>query len=148
MNSHLGIKLKIDNGTSSLVFYRNSDIWRDFPQLLQKLLIRPLFRALFLNTKEGAQTSIAGSIGKFPSTAIYLQPYWLPFSQPKHAIREQKVKSISFWRRYALAFPMFEFMGPYVGHAVTEPRLVSSKEEQGACAEAFWNACEKITAQK
>lgn len=119
---------------------RNSDIWRDIPQLLQKVVVRPLFSIFFLTTEQGAQTSIAGAVGNLPSNAIYLQPYWLPFAQ-----KQRKDINLSFARRYALAFPMFEFMGPYVGHAITEPRLPISSEEQSACAEAFWNACEKVT---
>lgn len=102
-----------------------------------------MFSIFFLTTKQGAQTSIAGAVGKLPKDTTYLQPYWLPFQQKK---KEQDIiKNLSFARRYALAFPMFEFMGPYIGHAVTEPRL---PKEAGKCAIAFWDACEKIIEMK
>lgn len=108
----------------------NSDIWRDIPKTLMKYIVGPVFSLLFLTTKQGSRTSFAGSISKLPSEEgdsdiIYLQPYWLPSSNTP--------------------FPMFEMMGPFIGHALTNPRMPASGQHITEMGNAFWEACEEIT---
>ena len=78
--------------------HSNSDIWREFPKSIKKV-----FEVIYLNNKQGARPSVVGAVGELDDDAIYLQPYKMPFS--------------------GVPFPVFEMLGPYVGHAVTPPRL-------------------------
>ncbi len=102
----------------------NSDIWRDYPAL-----IRTLFSYIYLNNRQGAQTSIAAAVGDFSSTtdSLYLQPY-----------RQLNSDTI--------AFPIFEMLGPFVGHVVTKPRLRSHDYHQAA--QALWTAMEELLKQE
>jgi len=114
----------------------NSDIWRTFP----KFSFGNAVRHLYLTSKQGSSTSVAAAIGNLPSGAVYLQPYWLPQSNTISAIDGQKS---SFSRWYKCPYPVFEMMGPYIGHAVTDPRLPADEITSAA---ALWDVCEDLVA--
>jgi hypothetical protein len=83
---------------------------------------------LYLNNAQGCQTSVAACIGDFPAEDMYLQPYWVPPSF-----------------RHKPAIPWMEMLGPFVGHAVTKPRL---PEDADAAAKALWTISEQVTGVK
>ena len=121
----------------------NSDIWRFFPPLVKKLVIEPMFRLLFLTPAQGSSAVLAAAIGcKIPKSVIYLQPYWLP---TKSTICQGTDMNKNWC--YECPFPAFEIIGPYVGHAATEPRL--PQKDRGAQSSAeLWSACEDILLEK
>jgi len=110
----------------------SSDIWRNESALTQKL-----YSLVYLTPKQGASTSIAGSIGNLPTDALYLQPYW----QPAFG-RKMQSATQSFQRSYPLPFPMFEMLGPYISHSVTVPRLPADCYKS---SEQLWEVCEGLT---
>lgn len=63
-----------------------------------------------------------GDFSKEKENALYLQPYQQPFA--------------------GIPFPALEMLGPFVGHAVTQPRLRSHDYHQAA--EALWTAMEEL----
>lgn len=99
----------------------SSDIWRDDSALKQKA-----YKMIYLTPKQGSSTSLAGAIGSIPKDALYLQPYWQPNLKGP-------------------PFPMTEMLGPYVGHAIAEPRLPSDGSGGYKSSEDLWKVCEKIT---
>ncbi|KAL7537105.1 hypothetical protein ACHAXR_009170 [Thalassiosira sp. AJA248-18] len=109
----------------------SSDIWRDDSDLMQRA-----YKLVYLSPQQGSSTSIAGAIGAMPKDAIYLQPYWQP--------RQKRQSRLSVRRWYSLPFPMTEMLGPYVGHAITEPRLPLDGCGGYKSSEALWNVCEKL----
>jgi len=119
----------------------NSEIWRNFPSFLLKYILRPAFRLFYLNSKQGSRTSIVAAVAKIPQGVIYLQPYWQPSSKNKLK-SELQPNQCSFNRWYNEPFPLFEMIGPYIGHAITDPRLPRDIEISSL---ALWNACEKVT---
>jgi NAD(P)-dependent dehydrogenase (short-subunit alcohol dehydrogenase family) len=59
----------------------NSDIWRKFEvssPKLKRYVLDPLFRALYLDTQQGATCSIAAAVADWGDDVLYLQPYWFP----------------------------------------------------------------------
>eukprot|EP00984_Skeletonema_dohrnii_P007672 scaffold2799_cov117-Skeletonema_dohrnii-CCMP3373.AAC.14 len=114
----------------------SSDIWRNESALTQKI-----YRMVYLTPKQGSSTSIAGSIGNLPIDAIYLQPYWHPFMRRMHSTIQ------SFQRSYPLSFPMFEMLGPYIGHSVSVPRLPADGCGGYKSSGQLWDACEGLTAE-
>lgn len=112
----------------------NSDIWRTSP----KFSMENIVRHLYLTSKQGSSTSIAGAVGNLPIGAVYLQPYWLP--QPNAVLVTARHES-SFFRWYKCPFPVFEAMGPYIGHAVTDPRLPDDSDTSSV---ALWDVCEDL----
>ena len=103
--------------------------------------MRPAFRLFYLNSKQGSRTSIVAAVAKIPQGVIYLQPYWQPSSKNKLK-SELQPNQCSFNRWYNEPFPLFEMIGPYIGHAITDPRLPRDIESSSS---ALWNACEKVT---
>lgn len=112
----------------------NSDIWRTCP----KFSMANVARHLYLTTKQGSSTSVAAAVGNLPIGAVYLQPYWQPQA---NAVSMTEPQESSFYRWYKCTFPVFESMGPYIGHAVTDPRL---PDDVGASSAALWNVCEDL----
>lgn len=94
-----------------------SDIWRHYPDYM-----KTIFKLIYIDQTQGAATSIAGSVGKFPQGAIYLQPYWQPFRSFKNGA-SNAMQSFGFGRNYKVPIPLMEMMGPFIGYAVTQPRL-------------------------
>lgn len=119
----------------------NSDIWRNYPKFLLKYILGPIFNLLYLSTKEGSKTSLVGAVGKLPENAIYLQPYWHPRSKPKKGSDKKAGANKSFRLSYRLHFPVFEMLGLFVGHAVTEPRLPPNLKEQ---SKTLWKVSEDL----
>jgi hypothetical protein len=98
----------------------NSDIWRDFPSILKFF-----FNLIYLNNRQGCQTSVAAAVGEWDDDVIYLQPYWLPGTSIE------------------VPFPVMEMLGVYQGHRVTQPRLPA---DGGLLAgQALWKASEELT---
>lgn len=116
----------------------SSDIWRNESAFTQKM-----YSILYLTTQEGASTSIAGSICKLPTDAIYLQPYRQPTFRKRNLTGG--IKSLE--RSYSLPFPMFEMLGPYISHSVTTPRLPADGSGGYKSSEHLWDVCESLTAQ-
>ena len=116
----------------------NSDIWRKSPKWVVNM-----FKHVYLDTKQGSSTSLAAAIGNIPKGAIYLQPYWQPFSLKESA---KKPVPSSFKQWYSTPHPSFEMLGPYVGFAVTEPRLPYNLDE--VCAPALWSVSEELVGIK
>lgn len=117
----------------------SSDIWRNESKLKQKI-----YSMVYLTTQQGSSTSIAAAVGVIPvisKDAFYIQPYWQPRSQ---AVASNLINS-SFRQRYKLPFPVTEMLGPYVGHAVTEPRLPNDGYNGYESSNALWEVCDKLT---
>lgn len=118
----------------------NSDIWRSIPEILLKYIVSPIFRLVFLTTKQGACTSIAAAtLTNLPNFVIYLQPYKLYSWHSKNRDPSQDDSGV-----YKCPFPLFEMLGPFVGFAATIPRLPKSKEEIELACSSLWNVCDKI----
>jgi hypothetical protein len=100
----------------------NSDIWRAFPRWITRL-----FKLIYLTPEQGAATSVAAAVGVLPDHAIYLQPYWLPFS---HTNANKPL------------FPLFEMLGPFVGAQVVRPRLPADGGIRAGAA--LWEASQHI----
>jgi len=81
----------------------------------------PLFRALYLDSEQGCQTTVAAALGDFEDD--YLQPYWMPS-----------------WMK-GTPFPALEMMGPFVGYRATIPRLPNDNDT----AKCLWRASEELT---
>eukprot|EP00559_Dactyliosolen_fragilissimus_P008012 CAMPEP_0184869938 /NCGR_PEP_ID=MMETSP0580-20130426/35881_1 /TAXON_ID=1118495 /ORGANISM="Dactyliosolen fragilissimus" /LENGTH=166 /DNA_ID=CAMNT_0027371769 /DNA_START=115 /DNA_END=615 /DNA_ORIENTATION=- len=120
----------------------NSDIWRHmtFPEPILKYIVRPIFRLIYLNNQQGSTTSIAAAVGRLPSHAVYLQPYWQPRSSSS-VFNSKSSFAPSFQTWYALPFPLFEMLGPYVGFAITDPRLPRNTDDASL---ALWKASEEL----
>lgn len=114
----------------------NSDIWRDVNPILFKYIVGPVFRLLYLTPAEGALTVLAAATGNFPNNQSYLQPYWLPRLSLLSAYESCQTCY------YKCPFPVFEMLGPYIGHAATEPRL-PQKDGGMQSASSLWIACEE-----
>uniref|UniRef100_A0A7S3PUK1 Protochlorophyllide reductase n=1 Tax=Chaetoceros debilis TaxID=122233 RepID=A0A7S3PUK1_9STRA len=114
----------------------NSDIWRDFPRHMQ--IIHNL---IYLNSKQGAQTSIAGAVGKLPLNAVYLQPYWQPNTDGRDKDMRRSGSKTAFRRWFSVPVPFIEMLGVYCGFACTEPRLPT---HINASASDLWDVCEEL----
>jgi NAD(P)-dependent dehydrogenase (short-subunit alcohol dehydrogenase family) len=115
----------------------NSDIWRNYPASVVKI-----FKRIYLNSKQGSSTSLAAAIGNVPEGAIYLQPYLQPFS-----VKEKLQRGVSSFRRwYSTPHPLFEMLGPYVGYAVTEPRLPDNIDD--VCGPSMWEVSDELVGLK
>lgn len=105
--------------------YSNSDIWRGYPRW-----IIPIFRLLYLTSKQGSSTSVAAAVGDFPQTqkdeVLYLQPY-------RQFLGSQEHKP---------PFPAFEMLGPYAGYEITTPRLQTDGGQKSA--QALWEVSQKF----
>lgn len=108
-------------------YYSYSDIWRNYPKVMQYL-----YRLFYLSSKQGSTTSVAACVLEDldPST-IYLQPYLLPAP----AAKKKKPP-----------FPLFEMLGAYVGYVETVPRLPQDGGLE-ACQSLF-QVCEELTGCK
>lgn len=104
--------------------------------MLLKYFVRPVFHMLYLSPKKGSTTSVAGAVGCLPDSAMYLQPYWMPYHTS--ALTNNKSSRVA----YPCPFPLFEMLGIYIGHAVTRPRLPIDGGKMSG--EALWCACEEI----
>ena len=113
----------------------NSDIWRNYPRYMDKI-----HRAIYLNSKQGASTSIAAAVGNLPKGAVYLQPYWQPFCKIISKVSELRGSFGKMW--YSIPIPFMEMLGPYIGYAITEPRLPVDVD---GSAVALWDVCEELT---
>ena len=111
----------------------NSDIWRSFSPFLLKYILGPVFRMIYLNTFDGSRTTVAAVINDFPSSVIYLQPYWQPGNQRKGS---------SIDHNYDTPMPVFEMLGPFVGYAITRPRLPTD-DLDSYCAQ-LWTMSDQI----
>lgn len=111
---------------------------------------KTVFGWIYLNSKQGSETSVAAAVGDFPEDAIYLQPYWQPpslgdlFGHNDSSGANAIVNPTS--NTYGVQFPAWEMLGPFIGHAVTKPRL---PQDGGAVegqdsAIALWTACESL----
>jgi len=112
-----------------------SDIWKSLPQSVQEL-----YKRLFLTTKQGSSTSVAGAVGDLPKGALFLQPYWQPLGK-------RKVKSNSgsmSWLWFSRPHPITAVLGPYVGFAVTDCGLPLKSDSH----RALWNVCEELVGLK
>jgi NAD(P)-dependent dehydrogenase (short-subunit alcohol dehydrogenase family) len=119
----------------------NSDIWRNFPGYMDRV-----HRILYLDSKQGAATSIAGAVSKLPEGAVYLQPYWQPFKNVRQKVSEGLTNSVglnrSFGNRwYSIPVPLTEMLGSCIGYAITEPRLPLDPD---GSSDALWKVCEEL----
>ena len=116
----------------------SSNIWRNQSSMMQKA-----YKIVYLTPQQGSSTSLAGAIGAIPKDdVLYLQPYWQPeLKRPK---QQSTTNMFSFRWRYCLPFPMTEMLGPYIGYAITEPRLPVDGFGGYKSSEALWNVCEQI----
>ena len=108
----------------------NSDIWRFYPRFMDMI-----HKAIYLTPKQGCTTSIVAALGKLPSHAVYLQPYWQPFSG-LNSYSKSLSSSFSHW--FQIKYPFSEMLGPYIGYAITDPRLPNDVD---ASSKAMWNSC-------
>lgn len=111
----------------------NSDIWRNLPSFVRQRI----FSLFYLNNAQGCQTTVAAASlalhRRLPiatnddvtTHCIYLQPYWLPFSN------NEQIPS-----------PIFEMLGPFQGYWFTQPRL---PENAVQICYAMWSAFESLT---
>jgi len=99
--------------------HSNSDIWRDFPRVLQFV-----FQFIYLDSRQGCCTSVAAAVGEWDDSVIYLQPYWLPAAT-------------------TVAFPAMEILGVFQGYRVTQPRLPADGGLQAG--QALWKASLELT---
>jgi hypothetical protein len=84
----------------------------------------PFFRAVYLDSKQGCQTTVAAALGDFKDD--YLQPYWIPSGMT------------------TTPFPALEMMGPFIGYRATKPRLPNDT----VTAQSLWKASEELTGCK
>jgi NAD(P)-dependent dehydrogenase (short-subunit alcohol dehydrogenase family) len=113
-----------DNGISSMAVSPgsvSSDIWRDFPQVLQFL-----FGLVYLTPRQGATPVVAAAVQKDWGGASYVQPYWLPKGGDEEP-----------------AIPFMEMLGPYVGFRPTTPRLPLDGGIEAS--NALWKMSEELT---
>lgn len=106
----------------------NSDIWRDYPRLLD-----PVHRLLYLTNEQGCRTSVAACVLEdIPDNTLfpYLQPYWQLFDSSSNISSP--------------LFPALELVGPYQGYRWTAPR-VPAGDEGRAAAQALWRASNELT---
>lgn len=97
-----------------------SDIWRGFPEWIQRVL-----KVFFLTPQQASVPVVAAAVHKsWNETTTYLQPYWLPsYEKPP--------------------FPAMEMLGPYIGYAATTPRLPSDGGQQAG--QALWKVSMELT---
>ena len=95
-----------------------SDIWRGFPDWVVQVM-----KIFLLTPRQACRPVVAAAVEMMD--ASYIQPYWLP----------------RYDRR---PFPAMEMLGPYVGYAVTAPRLPADGGHQAALA--LWKVSEELTA--
>jgi NAD(P)-dependent dehydrogenase (short-subunit alcohol dehydrogenase family) len=112
----------------------NSDIWRNYPKFMELV-----HKALYLTPKQGCITSIVAALGKLPPKAVYLQPYWQPFSSTSADLLVNPSLSFSNW--FTVKYPFSEMLGPYVGYAITDPRLPTDVDASSA---ALWRSCGEL----
>eukprot|EP00978_Attheya_sp_CCMP212_P031382 scaffold118350_cov57-Attheya_sp.AAC.2 len=109
---------------------------------------RKVFGWIYLSSKQGSETSVAAAVGDFPEDAIYLQPYWQPSLGGLfgHASSSATNTNANPATTYGVQFPAWEMLGPFIGHAVTKPRLPQDggAVEGQASATALWTACESL----
>ncbi|CAB9504860.1 WW domain-containing oxidoreductase [Seminavis robusta] len=104
----------------------NSDIWRDYPPLIQAINKR-----IFLNNQQGSYTSVAASVlDNLPPDVIYLQPY--------HQVQGSS----------STPFPVFEMLGPFVGYQAIQPRLPKDGTNGELTARILWNVSEDLVSTK
>lgn len=112
-----------------------SDIWRGIPWIVRKLLFDPLMTLTFLNTDEGAATSIHAALHPIPNTTStslttippYYSPYWVP-------------------SLFGMSFPLpFETMGPFVGSRVCPQSLPTNLSR---IAEKLWQQSDETVKAK
>lgn len=111
----------------------NSDIWRNYPKFMDLI-----HKAIYLTPKQGCTTSIVGAVGKLPKKAVYLQPYWQPFRSTNSNL---KTPYLSFSHWFTVKYPFSEMLGPYIGYAITDPRLPVDVDASSA---AMWKSCEEL----
>ena len=134
------INVVLNNFFLDMLNCRNSDIWRNLPKILLKYVAGPIFRIIYLDSRQGAQTSIAAAVGKFPQSAHYLQPYW----QPCFSALIKKSSSQFVHCSYPVPFPVSEMLGPFIGYAVTNARLPNDGAGGLISSSDLWNASEKL----
>lgn len=104
-----------------------SDIWRGVPQLVLTYVYDPFMALFFLDTTEGAATTLAAATESFtappPHGVWYLSPYWIPPYLP------------------AACVSPFDMMGPFIGSAPAQPRLPSEAKH---IASLLWEDTESL----
>jgi len=95
----------------------DSEIWRNFPLLLRKYLLGPIFRLLYLSTEDGCHTTVAAILNEWQHNEVYLEPYHLP----------------KIWRRIP-PYPSFEMLGPFQGSRAVQPRLLKNDALRESCS--------------
>ena len=121
------------------LFNRNSDIWRNYPKFLLKYVLGPVFSLIYIDSKEGSRTSLVAAVGNLPKDAVYLQPYWQPWIKRNYQSSQHDSALSSFRKWYRVPFPLFEMLGPYIGHSIADPRLPGDVDK---CSSALWNVCQ------
>jgi hypothetical protein len=107
-----------------------SDIWRGVPWLIRTLIFDPLMTLTFLNTDEGAATSIHAALHPLPSHECnrrippYFSPYWY------------WVPSVF---GYAFSLP-FETIGPFLGSRPCPQTLPDNMDE---VSQQLWKVSEE-----
>jgi len=110
----------------------NSDIWRHAKQKRQGIkgaILTRLEQFLYLNSEQGAATSVYGAVGNLSRACTthgyYLAPYMVP----------------SFLGGLRVAF---EMLGPFAGPKFVIPSLPENEKQK---SEALWKLCEQLTGQ-
>ena len=115
----------------------DSSIWRHYPPLMQKI-----HKLIYINEKQGSYTSVASAVGRLPENALYLQPYWQPLRTIKSKIKD-RTRALGFGKRFNVPIPFCEMLGPFIGYAVTEPRLPFDLDES---ANDLWDSSSELVA--
>ena len=119
----------------------NSDIWRNAP-------LPNWITKMFLTTEQGASTSIAACVEQLNHDTIYLQPYRLP-SYLKTKGVSGNVAGGTHLPVYKRPFPVFEFVGFYVGFNACGARVPEKDGDNGlASALGMWEASDIIVNKK
>ena len=128
-------RLKVASNKNSVlcdIFYRNSDIWRDFPRF-----IVAIFRLIYINNQQGCQTSVAAAVCDLPSKTSQERGDGTPYLQPYPIV----------WDPQQPAFPPLEMLAPFAGPVITQPRLPADGGG-AAAAKAMWEASVELTGAK
>ena len=111
----------------------NSDIWRGFPSWM-----RSIFANVYLTTEQGSAPLVAAAVQDDWNYAaavggvVYLQPYWIP-SLSLSSEQQQSTSPM---------IPFTEMLGPYIGYAITAPRLLADGGQ--AAARMLWQVSEVL----